>query len=146
MADGAHMGVSASRAVATIIGGEPAPTADEGRNPVQMREWLESCPDYTEADYATLEDGYGECARWFAKRMLAAVLADPSLMQSERLFTAVVERDPEVSALAHGQYGPTGFQVGWAQNAVRYCVELEPAVNPAIITVGPTDGGPADDE
>jgi hypothetical protein len=33
--------------------------------------------------------------------------------------------------------GISGFQWGWALNAARYCVELPPAPNPAIIDVGP---------
>ena len=31
--------------------------------------------------------------------------------------------------------GISGFQWGWAVNASRYCVELPPASNPAILTV-----------
>lgn len=89
MSDGAHLGVSASRALRTILGGEPSPTEDEGFTPAQMRAWLEEphreivYPDGPLGVQRTPEQevagaaGYEESARQAAKAMLAYLDAHP---------------------------------------------------------------------
>lgn len=156
--DGAHLGVNAERALRTIVGDAPEPTEDEHRNPDEMRAWLLAAPSvdefeaYCEAkrerDEEYTGDDYGEAARVTARGILEAFLADPRLAamptESEYDWTdytgdgmpkllvaglseALRERDVRYVS------GITGFQWGWAVNAARYCVELPPAPNPAIV-------------
>jgi hypothetical protein len=154
MSDGAHLGVSAERALKTILGGEPEPTEDEQMDADTFRQWLVS------ADRA---DTYEECARLCARYLLEYLTAHPEDMQLPldatydferahrelgdtplttealdqfRLSDGVWDRAtvaiPELEALGHDL---TGFQAGWAFNAARRCLELPPAPNPALITV-----------
>ncbi len=157
MSDGAHQGVSARRALDTILGGAEQPAEDEQRNPDEMRRWLLAAPGPPFEDDG---DGYEACARWAARRVLEAFLADPQLASTpiETVFdwptirgeSERTGRDPSQLMGEHtvavglydvlkargvdlGELGLSGFQWGWAANAARYCVELGPQPNPAII-------------
>lgn len=120
--DGAHIGVDAERALATILGGESAPTEEECMSATEMRAWiLAARPE----DRMTT---YGECARWTAKLTLLWLLQHPS---DEDPYDAMKAAGHDLGAL-----GLTGFQWGWALNAARRCVELPPLPNPAIMDLG----------
>jgi hypothetical protein len=152
-ADGAHLGVSAERAIKTILGGEPSP--EEGDADVMdvnaMREWLLSAA----AEHAM--DSYDECARYAGRLILESFLADPDLAQLPGETEYDWEADPdhgthgmkpqfvvhrslydvlEERGVPLGDLGLSGFMWGWAVNAARRCVELGPVANPAIMTVG----------
>ena len=161
MGDGAHLGVSANRAIHTILGGEPQPTDDERMNPDEFRAWILSAPTVDEfqaslegkVDYT--DEDYGECARTTARVILEAFLADPHLAAMPTETDYDFDADPHHGAMgmdpefvrAYGvdhelrkrelRYPPgiSGFQWGWALNAARHCVELPPAANPAIIEI-----------
>jgi len=154
-ADGAHLGVSAERALKTILGGEPEPTEDEQMDADTFRQWIKT------ADRA---DDYGECARLCARYLLEYLTAHPDDMQlpldatydwnrlraekgdsftanaqilaKYRLSDGVWDRAavamPDLEELGHEL---TGFQAGWAFNAARRCLELPPAPNPALLEV-----------
>ena len=147
--DGAHLGVTANRALDTILGGEPSPGEDEQMGIVEWRAWIEQ-PDLEPLDY-------GECARRVARSILAFWMEDPRRAQipSENVYEKdadgglVFNAQGGLSLVTPGLYevmkthgipiddlGITGFQWGWAVNAARRCVELPPEPNPAIITVG----------
>jgi hypothetical protein len=161
MTDGAHLGVTADRAIQTILGGADQPTDDERLDPEAFRAMVLSAPTAAEfeasldgkVDYT--DDDYGMCATVAARAILEAFLADPALaaMPTETVYDW--DRDPD-----HGRMGMkpefvvnrglsaelrdravrlpvgmSGFQWGWAVNAARFCVELPPAPNPAVITV-----------
>lgn len=143
----------------TILGGEPAPGPDEGRDPDEMRAWLLAAPTVDEFEAAIAaqpdlnEEDYTQCARVAARVMLEAFLAEPRLaslpldaeydwdadpdrgakgMRAEYIIhrglsTELRDRDVRLPA------GMSGFQWGWAVNAARYCVELPPTPNPAIL-------------
>lgn len=49
--DGAEFGVTAERALGTILGGEPTPTDDECMDPIAFEEYIRSAPDTP--DYGT---------------------------------------------------------------------------------------------
>jgi len=150
VSDGAHLGVSADRALGTILGGEPSPGEEEQMGVVEFREWLE-LPDQEPHDY-------GEAARRMARVILAYFLEDPRRAtyptESEYDFAADPDHGcqgmkPEFTNHV-GLYemmkrdgrrtddfdGCSGFQWGWAVNAARRCVELPPVPNPAIIEIG----------
>jgi hypothetical protein len=151
-ADGAHLGVSAERALKTILGGEPEPTEDEQMDADTFRQWIRT---------ADRSDDYGECARLCARYLLEYLTAHPEDMQLPldathdwaRLRAEMGDQFPEPEVLAKYQLsegvwdravlafpqlhdlGLTGFQAGWAFNAARRCLELPPAPNPALLTV-----------
>lgn len=64
--DGAHLGVSASRALDTILGDKPSPNKEEGMNQEEFALWVRSAP-FSLKDISG-DDAYGEAARWLAKR------------------------------------------------------------------------------
>lgn len=140
MSDGAHLGVSANEALAAVIGGETPTTT---RNPVEMRAYLLAVECSDNFDYET-------CAAYAARLILEAFIADPRLAA----LPADTKRDyshgygPGARVIQVGLYdvlkeqgvpidqlGLSGFMWGWAVNAARYCVELEPVPNPAIIDI-----------
>lgn len=149
------MGVSADRALKTVLGGEDQPAEEEMRNPDEMREWLLSAMTVDEFDAFIAaktgeytDEDYGECARTTARSILEAFLADPRLaaMPAEteydwtgyngegqpKLLVAGVDQALRERGVRYPD-GISGFQWGWALNAARYCVELPPVPNPAIM-------------
>ena len=156
--DGAHLGVGAARALDTILGGGEHPTEADMRNPDEMRAYLLAA---TGPPFAEGMDGYDACARYAGKLFLEAFLGDPSManapidtrydwdadpdrgsqgMKDEYVLARGVgelltERMPEVRQQL-SDLGLSGFMWGWAVNAARYCVELPPGENPAILTIG----------
>lgn len=162
--DGAHLGVSANRAIKTILGGEPAPTADEVMGADEFRNWIlaartvpewEAYLDEPSTREYTDED-YGECARVAARAILEAFLADPTIASAPLEADYDWDGDPDRGAQGmkpeytrHPGLSPllrerdvrlpegmSGFQWGWAANAARRCVELPPGENPAIVEIG----------
>lgn len=158
MTDGAHAGITAGRALGTILGGDPSPTKDEGMTPAQMRAYLES---------GTGEDAYSESARRLGQAALALCDAHPEIdwatvpvsddlefpdgvgdgtdwdqrwknriVKTEGFDTLWKRLDPEGYRRLMDEEGPTGFQFGWGTNAARYALGLPPTPNPALLTVG----------
>jgi hypothetical protein len=120
--DGAHLGYDAEQALRAVLSGEqtdPADTMTAG----EMRVWLLSA----NADHAM--DDYGECARFAGKLVLNWFLTYPEQTQTDP-YQAMKDSGIPLSNL-----GLTGFQWGWAVNAARRCLELEPIPNPAILTI-----------
>src|SRR3974390_691395 len=70
MTDGAHLGVSADRALETILGGAPQP--ERTRPPAELRAELEACQGPSD---------YDGTSRWAAKMILAEFDRDPSLVE-----------------------------------------------------------------
>lgn len=142
MSDGAHLGVSADRALGTILGGEPSPEEDEQMGVIEFRAYIMQ-PDQEALDY-------GEAARRVARMILEFFMADPhrATIPTETVYQqpvdwsnpVVLERDLYAVMKDNGiplaDLGLSGFQWGWAVNAARRCVELEPVSNPAIVTIG----------
>lgn len=155
MSDGAAFGIGAERALGTILGGEPAPTEEEGMSVAEMTEWLVNAPAATDPAALT---SYGECARAVAGEILRWALANPQRYartpaENEYEHDAegklVFNDEGGLNLVQVGLYGVlkdegvaldllgiTGFQWGWAYNAARRCLELPPEPNPAIVTLG----------
>jgi hypothetical protein len=158
MSDGAHAGVDAERALGTILGGEPAPdeTGEKTMSPVEMRAKLEAQEQ---------PEGYDGTATYAGKLILHFLLDDPSRasIPNENVYDREafrrdgkpwdkfsdyivqaglyeVMRDAGEPWAEVTRLDLTGFMWGWAVNAARYCVELPPVPNPAIITVGSAEG------
>lgn len=153
--DGAQMGVSAERALGTILGGDPQPNDEECMTADEMRAMSLAAPFDA--------DDYGGAANAVARVILEAFLQYPPLVQiptetpylhDERGQLVMVNDGMQLVPIGLGLYdvlkglvasdrerrevfsGITGFQWGWAVNAARRCVELPEVPNPAIMTIG----------
>lgn len=146
MSDGAHLGVSADRALKTVLGGEPSPAEDEQMGVIEFRDYIMG-PD------EPLD--YGECARRVARAILEFWMEDPkrATIPAEPVYETspdgrlVFNADGGLNLVTPGLYdvmkadgvyieeGISGFQWGWAVNAARRCVELPPVANPAIVEI-----------
>lgn len=155
--DGAHLGVSADRALKTILGGAPQPADHERMDAATMRAWILAAePEHS-------RDSYEECARYAAKLVLEYLLADPvrvaipteNVYEEDESGGLVYNSTGGLNLVTPGLYermkadgiplsdlGLSGFQWGWAVNAARRCVELPPVANPAILTIGPSEPKP----
>jgi hypothetical protein len=139
MTDGAHLGLTAEASLDAVLG-NARPKENSGMNPVEMRDYLMS---------QNQPDGYSGTAAYCARLLLEAFLTEPTLARlpgddvwdhsdgfenrklvTKGLWSTLKERGSEIAEL-----DLTGFMWGWAVNAARFCVELEPVANPAIITV-----------
>ena len=158
MSDGAHQGVSAGRAIATILGGDPPPSEDEQMSPAEFRDWVLG-PDQPMDYEAEGHAAYSEAARREARTVLLYFLADPRRASSPGETVYDWDADPDrgmkgmkpeyvkalgvyeamtAAGITHEE-GLSGFQVGWAINAARRCVELGPVANPAIMHIEVTE-------
>lgn len=148
MGDGAHLGVSAERALNVIVGGGSQPTEDEMETADEMRARLLALTE--------MEESYSGAADWTAAQILRWLMEDPARVQTPSESEYDFDNDPNHGSegldpkyvISEGWYnqmkkagllpsdlGLTGFQWGWAVNAARRCLELPPVPNPAIITV-----------
>lgn len=105
-----------------------------------------------EAAESEEESGYGYAARSCAHAILVVAEAHPELLDvtdeekrdpsgfeaadNRKLWDAVKDRYP---AADDWLGGVTGFQWGWAHNAVRYVLGVEPTGNPALVSIS-TEG------
>ena len=158
MSDGAHIGVTAERALGTILGDAPQPADEETMSVAEMRDWLFDAPRWN--DPAAMAD-YSECARTVAGEILRWALEHPQRYahtpaeneyakdadgrmvnvdgtRFDESGVVKVERQGLYDVLKEegiglDNLGLTGFQWGWAYNAARRCLELPPVSNPAIV-------------
>lgn len=146
MSDGANIGVTAERALGTVLGGQEQPQEEERMSTGQFKDWILS---------AETVDSYDDSARMAAKYVIEWLLEDPKRAQFP------VENEYEKDADGHiifeggmrltekgwydrmkedgvplEQLGLSGFQWGWAANAARTCLEMPSVPNPAIVTIG----------
>lgn len=119
--DGANLGVNAEISCKAALGGEQ-PKKEDMRNIEQMREYLMSAPD----SYEEGQKSYEEAARWLAKQYLILLDTD----YEGDLYGAVEKK------FGGRSMDFTGFMVGWAENAARYCKNLSEKPNPAIVEIG----------
>jgi hypothetical protein len=155
MSDGAHLGVGAERALKTILGGEPAPTADECESVEQMRARILSAP----IEAKTYDGAATACARlileaWKQYPQLAELPhetiylrdAHGQMVWRDGVDPACVRLVPGLHDALKQLYADrpdalavlrdlTGFMWGWAVNAALRCIDQPPAPNPALLTV-----------
>lgn len=163
MADGAHQGVSATRALRTILGGEEPPTAEEEHTPQEVLARVlsaplpgEGAPPYQRGGAS--DHAYGMVCDSIARCFLVLEGEDPGLLDRKIVYPQDYEipewrgmvMSPETVAWqalmarwpdADEWYGGcTGFQVGFAFNTARFVTGRGPVGNPAIVTVEVPDG------
>jgi hypothetical protein len=127
--DGAHQGISAKRALETILGGKRAPKKREEQTRAQVRERLAKAPAPGDAS----PDDYGDAADSIARAFLAVLADAPETpLDGTSLWDGVKKKWPDFDEWVGGA---TGFQVGWAVNCVRWLSEEPQAPNPALVTL-----------
>jgi len=123
LADGAHLNISAERALGTILGGEPSPSEDERMSDEEFANWIRS---------EDKDIDYGESARRLARLYLMALEEGCEAEPPRDMWDVVRDRWPE---LAEECAGMTGFQHGWALNAARKVLAMPPVPNPALLEI-----------
>ena len=126
LADGAHLKVSADRALETVLGGKESPAEDERMSALEFAVWIRTAP--LESDEAR---DYGEAARCYAKLYLMAFEADCK-GEARDVWREAETRWPD---LAKRCEGGTGFMHGWAFNAARNVLHMPPVQNPALLEI-----------
>lgn len=110
--------------------------------PIHTRKWDNEDP-------MNLEGGYQAAAESLAYAMLLTMEDDPALLDvsderekdptgwdeahNDKLWKATQDKFPDLNKWLGGV---TGFQYGWAHNAVRYAFNFPQVGNPAIVTIG----------
>jgi hypothetical protein len=155
--DGAHLGVSAKRALDTILGGRPEPAEAEQEDAASVRARIlaatqrggapasyEDCADMVAGMVLMFYDAHPEALGWPVEAAhhweRDGKTVDPAESGWDNL--TVVNDGPDlygdVNAFTEGKLsdlGITGFQWGWAVNAARFTKSLPPEPNPALIEV-----------
>jgi hypothetical protein len=158
MGDGANLGITAGRALDTVIGGEPQPTEEEQATSEQVRERVMQAPNPCEGkpihERAIDKDAYSLAADAIAKAFLLAEAEKPGILECELYYSKentdhdVLWGKPQGAETAVWNYvkekhpgfddwigGASGFMVGFAYNAALYVLGKPPKPNPAIVTV-----------
>ena len=150
--DGADLGIGAESALKVVFGGEPQ-EEQVTRTPAQLRAIIEAASDEPK--------GYGDGANAAAKIVLGFLERHPECQYmpadsrhewpkkadgstdwdatptvvEEGIYDAIKRLEPETYAKHREHiFGElTGFMWGWAVNAAKYCLDLPPVPNPAIV-------------
>lgn len=148
MVDGAHLGLSAKTALKTILGGEE-PAKSEEKTPEEMFLQIISCTENPNT--------YDGTATYCAHLILNWLLLDPERAHTSPETEYDWQGDPDHGSegmkpeflISLGWYeqmkkegimpedglGLSGFQWGWAVNAARRCLALNPVANPALLEI-----------
>lgn len=155
MSDGSNMGITAKRALGTILGGDGQPTDEEMATPEQVRDRVMAAPDPCDGlpIWEREGDGYSMSADAIAKAFLLAEEADPGILERREsypddceheilrgvekdgasvVWDAVTDRWPDFDRWVGGA---SGFQVGFAYNTARYIAGQPIKSNPAILDI-----------
>ena len=123
--DGANLGIKPTRALETILGGKEQPKEEEKVTREKMLAEIMAVPD----SYREAAKDYDSTTLWLAKQFY--------LLRKEgvdgdcyALYDAMKKKCGDLD------YDFTGFMVGWANNVVRWIMELPEEENPAIVTIG----------
>jgi hypothetical protein len=147
MGDGSHLGVTAERALETILGGAPNPTEEERASRAQVQRRIQNTYMNWNGDEWP---GYGDAADIIAGAVLDYFLDHPEAQSwpTDRAYEGEgSDRHPVgpdlYNSVKEWVTAPvrkvisecSGFQWGWAVNTARFCCELPEQANPAIMTI-----------
>lgn len=155
MSDGSNMGITAKRALGTILGGDDQPTEEEKATPEQVRARVMAAPDPCEGlpIWEREGDGYSLSADAISKAFLLAEEADPGILERRECYPEDCEHEilrgvEKDGASVVWDYvsdrwpgfdswigGASGFQVGFAYNTARYVTGQRITGNPAILDI-----------
>lgn len=128
MSDGANLGISATRALKTIIGGEPAPTKEEGKSKEQLIADLLAIDD----NYKKASTDYDSTTMWLAKQMYLERVAGKE-GDADAMYQHVKTKFKDKWTDWNVDF--TGFMVGFANNLSRHLLDKPEQSNPALITI-----------
>jgi hypothetical protein len=157
MTDGANLGITAGRALGTILGGDEQPSDEEKATPEQVRERVMAAPSPCEGepiwDRHIDDEAYSLAADCIAKAFLLLEADDPGLLDRKVFWSkentdieSLWDKQRDASSAAWDATtakwpgfdewigGASGFMVGFAYNTARYVTGAHPAGNPAIVT------------
>jgi len=138
MNDGASLGVTADRALKTILGGRPSPSEDEVQNRDEVLARIAAVSDPLDGLplWEREGDAYGLGADVIAKAFLIVTRDDPRMLREytlDTLWNLVCDRwkgfDEWIGVAS-------GFQVAFAVNTARYVTGQPTGDNPAIVALG----------
>jgi hypothetical protein len=153
MSDGASQGVTAKRALDTILGGAPTPGEEDQQTPEGVEARIRACPTPEQTEFGRWE-AYGDAADYAAHAFLLVADEDPGILtrghcypddyEAEFLRGKARDLDSVLYEAAEQKWGDeviaglglSGFQAGWAANTVRYIKGGPHGQNPAIVEVG----------
>jgi len=125
----------------TIICGPPKGNPFDWSTATPGTETWEALQTAQDGDFETHQEGteytgedYSRCALRAAWRLLQVAKADPERFASWDGWTS-----DELAREATADLGLTGFQFGWAINALRQMMELEPVADGATVILGGAD-------
>lgn len=163
MSDGAHMGITAGRALGTVLGGDDQPTDEERSTAEETRARLEAAPlfegpkpwdRFPSVEGEMNDAAYSAAADSIAHAFLILLEEDESLLEpryypedceheilrgkqkspDSPFWEAMTDRWPHADDWIGGA---SGFMVGFALNAALYASGKSlVARNPAIVEVG----------
>lgn len=161
MSDGANMGITAGRALDTIIGGEGQPTEEEKMTAEQVKERILAAPSPLEGkpiwerEDVDGDQKYSLAADCIAKAFILAEAEKPGILTTELYYPDPYEPFPSLSGKkkdsmdAVWEYisekwegfddwigGASGFMVGFAYNTALYINDMPTGGNPALLTIG----------
>jgi len=119
-ADGAHLGIKATQALNTILGLKAPPSENERMGDREFEEWIREAPTNFEGV------NYDEACRRLAKIYLFLLEEGEKASELRLLWESFQRRFPKLAKVASEM---TGFMHGWAFNAARKIVGLEPVPN-----------------
>jgi hypothetical protein len=165
MSDGSNMGITAGRALGTILGGEDQPTEDEKQTREQVYARIMSRPDPCEGegiwDRSNIrsvdepDEAYSIAADCIAKAFLLIEEEFPGTLETQLYYPEDFDyeplrgkpQSPEMAIWNKTMEkwpkfddwigGASGFMVGFAYNTARWLNEKPIVNNPAIVTIGP---------
>lgn len=156
MSDGSNLGITASRALGTILGGEEQPKEEEKATREQVEQRVRNAPLPVGTpiwEREDVQDSYSLAADAVAHAFLVVVDENPELLNTveyypddyeveilrgkqkspeDAVWNATIERWPNADDFWGGV---TGFMVSFAYNTVRYIKEEPPKPNSAIIEI-----------
>lgn len=122
----ASWGYTAEEGLKAVMGGgellDKINKGEGAMSPQEMRAYIEAAPDKRNVSYS-------DESRRFAKAVLKIADKGPDefLGKTARAYDFCKDID--------GDYDLTGFMYGWAVNAIRYCLNVGPTRNPAIVEI-----------
>lgn len=159
MSDGSDMGITAGRALNTILGGDEQPTEDEQASKEEAYARIMSRPNPLEGGniwetFGPGMDAYSVATDCITKAFLLEEAAQPGILEKkifyspentdiEDLWGKELSPDWAVWKAVSNRYpgfddwigGASGFMVGFAYNCARWLRDMETVQNPAIMTV-----------
>lgn len=136
MTDGSRMGITADRALQSVIGGKDDPIKEEQRSSNDLRKRIEETPladsGKNPFEGEVTDEMYGQATDCIAHAMLLTTTDEHKDSNESEAWNRIKIRWPEFDIWIGGA---SGFMVGFAWNCVRYIHGWDEQDNPAMMYV-----------